>query len=49
MAKRLKVRRYYADCKTHPDRGMYAFMTEILDLEQAENYHGTIGIVHGMA
>ena len=49
VAKRIKIRRYSADCKTHPEKGMNAFMTEFMDLEHAENYKGSIGIIHGMA
>ena len=49
VAKRIKMRRYYADCKTSSENGLYAFMTEMSDLEQVDNYKGSIAIVHGMA
>lgn len=49
VANRLKIRRYPVDCQTHSDRGMYTLCSEVLDITQADNYKGTVCIVHGMA
>ena len=49
LAERIKIKRFYKNCKTHPEGNFNCFLTEMTDITVNQNYKANVAILHGMA